>query len=378
MPRDNQYDEAARIMTICNACRYCEGHCAVFPAMEKMLRFSSTDMDYLANLCHNCGSCYQHCQYAPPHEFQVNVPAVLEDVREATYERYAWPQFLGRAFVRNGLWTSILFIIVLTGFIGSTALFTGPEVFFGTHDNSFYGVIPHSTMVTLFGSVSLFVLIALLVPLYRYWRALELPSPGKVGINTILAGLSAALTLRNLGGGAGEGCTYPQERPSGARRVHHHLVFYGFLACFAATSIATVYHYGLSWPAPYPWNSLPKLFGIPGGIAMVIGTSGLFYLKRVSQLPEGNRQSGMNTALLFALFATSLTGLVLMLVKNTPLLGLTLSLHLGSVLALFLCMPYGKFVHGFYRIVALIAHARENETIENGGVANREGNQLAS
>ena len=27
-------------MTICNACRYCEGYCAVFPAMEKRLTFS--------------------------------------------------------------------------------------------------------------------------------------------------------------------------------------------------------------------------------------------------------------------------------------------------------------------------------------------------
>ena len=28
----------------------------------------------LANLCHNCGACLHACQYAPPHEFAVNVP----------------------------------------------------------------------------------------------------------------------------------------------------------------------------------------------------------------------------------------------------------------------------------------------------------------
>ena len=27
-------EEAERQLTICNACRYCEGYCAVFPAME--------------------------------------------------------------------------------------------------------------------------------------------------------------------------------------------------------------------------------------------------------------------------------------------------------------------------------------------------------
>ena len=32
--------EAARLMTICNACRYCEGLCAVFPAMEMRRTFA--------------------------------------------------------------------------------------------------------------------------------------------------------------------------------------------------------------------------------------------------------------------------------------------------------------------------------------------------
>ena len=45
--------EVARIMQICNACRYCEGFCAVFPAMTRRIDFASADVHYLANLCHN-------------------------------------------------------------------------------------------------------------------------------------------------------------------------------------------------------------------------------------------------------------------------------------------------------------------------------------
>ena len=56
-------------MQICNACRYCEGFCAVFPAMTRRLEFAKADIHYLANLCHNCGACLHACQYAPPHEF---------------------------------------------------------------------------------------------------------------------------------------------------------------------------------------------------------------------------------------------------------------------------------------------------------------------
>ena len=35
--------EVARVMQICNACRYCEGFCAVFPAMTRRLEFPAAD-----------------------------------------------------------------------------------------------------------------------------------------------------------------------------------------------------------------------------------------------------------------------------------------------------------------------------------------------
>ena len=37
------HEETARIMQICNACRYCEGFCAVFPAMERRRLFDIGD-----------------------------------------------------------------------------------------------------------------------------------------------------------------------------------------------------------------------------------------------------------------------------------------------------------------------------------------------
>jgi citrate/tricarballylate utilization protein len=68
-------------MQICNACRYCESFCAVFPAMTRRLAFGQGDVHYLANLCHNCGACLHACQYAPPHDFAVNVPRAMAQVR---------------------------------------------------------------------------------------------------------------------------------------------------------------------------------------------------------------------------------------------------------------------------------------------------------
>ena len=95
--------EVQRQMTVCNACRYCEGYCAVFPAMTRRLEFTQADIHYLANLCHNCGACLHACQYAAPHEFQINVPKAMAKVRLDTYAEYAWPQAMGTLYQRNGL-----------------------------------------------------------------------------------------------------------------------------------------------------------------------------------------------------------------------------------------------------------------------------------
>ena len=35
--------EVARQLQICNGCRYCEGFCAVFPAMTRRLEFGNAD-----------------------------------------------------------------------------------------------------------------------------------------------------------------------------------------------------------------------------------------------------------------------------------------------------------------------------------------------
>src|SRR6201997_2940732 len=95
--------EADRLMTVCNSCRYCEGLCAVFPAMEMRRAFADGDLDYLANLCHACGACFHDCQFAPPHDFNVNVPQVLAAVRRESYVRYARPRSLAPLFARNGI-----------------------------------------------------------------------------------------------------------------------------------------------------------------------------------------------------------------------------------------------------------------------------------
>src|ERR1043165_6498059 len=105
--------KAEHEMVVCNACRYCEAYCPVFQAMEQRVTFPSGDLTYLANLCHNCGECLYACQYAPPHEFNIDVPRTLSQLRVESYENVAWPSFAARAFRKPWLTSTILVILAL-------------------------------------------------------------------------------------------------------------------------------------------------------------------------------------------------------------------------------------------------------------------------
>lgn len=343
--------EVARQMTICNACRYCEGLCAVFPAMEMRRSFGAGDVDHLANLCHNCGACHYDCQYAPPHPFAVNVPAAMAAAREESYARHAWPPALGRAFERNGAWIALASALSVAGFL--LAFGAGPGL---AASGDFYAVMPHDAMVAVFAPVFLFALLAMAMSVRRFWRETSGPP---VTARSLAAAVRDAATLRYLGGG-GMGCMSRSERPDRWRRTAHHLTAYGFLLCFASTSSGTVLHYLLDWSAPYPWWAPPKLLGVPGGIMLTLGAAGLLWHDRrrdPALLPE--RRTGMGAAFTWTLLGLGATGLALYWLRGTPLMGTLLALHLGVVFAFFLSMPYGKFVHGLHRFAALVRHARE-------------------
>ena len=338
---------------ICNACRYCEGLCPVFPAIERRLDFTEADLRYLSNLCHDCGACLDACQYAPPHPFGVDVPRTLAAVRRASYRRYAWPARASALFARSGLAlllgaaaAPLLFTVVL-------GVLTGPDVFLAQHSDAaggFYRVMPHDAMVGLFGAVGAYAAVALAVGLLRCWRDLAAIPAGGAPAGATPDAVREALLLPHLGDDGDPGEPH-------WRRLWHHCTFYGFLLCFAATSVAAFYHNVLGWTAPYPLLSVPALLGSLGGAGLLAGPAGLLWLK-LRRPPERHDQAqlGMDIVLLVLLFETGLSGLLLRAWGATGAMGPLLGVHLGAVAGLFLLLPYGKFVHGLYRFLALLRY----------------------
>jgi citrate/tricarballylate utilization protein len=366
------HDRGARMMTVCNACRYCEQFCPVFPAMEQRRTFAKADLSYLANLCHNCGECLYACQYAPPHEFGISLPRTLAAIRLQSYEEYCWPRALGVAFRRNNLATGLALAAVLMLVMAVWTSLANPGVLTrADRPADFYAVIPHGTMVTLFGGVFGFVLVALGVGVSRFWNessaSLASSSTRDHAGQASFRALRDALTLRHLHGG-GVDCATAEETRRPWRRWCHHCTFYGFMLCFASTSVAAVYHLIFGWPAPYAYTSVPVILGSLGGVGLLVGPAGLLVIRTRRDPALGTpEQEGLDDSFIVLLFVTSLTGLVLLALRHQPAMGMLLIVHLGAVLALFLTLPYGKFVHGLYRAAALVKFAREGQPRDSAG-----------
>ncbi len=368
--------EVSRQMQICNACRYCEGFCAVFPAMTRRLEFGKADVHYLANLCHNCGACLHACQYAPPHAFAVNVPQAMAKVRLDTYTEYAWPPAFGRLYQRNGLTLALATAFSLVLFLLLTLLARG-TLFPGPLQGNFYAVFGHNFLGLLFGGVFAFAALALGLGVAKFWRgvspanaAQDAPTPGLYRA----AGTEAAsdvLGLKYLGGGHGEGCNNADDAFTLWRRRFHHFSFYGFGLCFAATGVATIYHFLLDRHAPYALDSLPVLLGTAGGIGLVIGPIGLLWLNLQRDPAHGDvAQRPMDRGFIALLLLVSISGLALLVWRDGGAMALLLALHLGIAMALFLTLPYDKFAHGIFRTASLIRHAIEKRQPNPIGLAN--------
>jgi len=352
--------EVARQMQICNACRYCEGFCAVFPAMTRRLEFGKADIHFLANLCHDCGACLHACQYAPPHEFAINVPRAMARVRVQTYADYAWPSALGKLYQHNGLGISLALVFFLAFFLFLAVLANGApwKMSMGA---DFYDIFPHGILVLLFVPVFLFASLALAIGVRRFLRDITVATSGAPLTRPAAAqAADAVLRLKYLDGGHGAGCHDEDDAHTLARRRFHHCTFYGFLLCFAATSVATIYHYFFGLAAPYDWPSLPKILGVAGGFGLLIGTTGLCCLKlRRHPLHGDQAQKPMDQGFIALLFLVSASGFALWLCRGTQALPMVLCLHLAAVMALFATLPYGKFAHGVFRSAALLRYCVE-------------------
>lgn len=344
---DSAMVESRRQVEICNACRYCEGYCSVFPAMFAERSFSDGSLLQLANLCHNCRGCYYACQYTPPHQFALNLPSALGELRQESWKQLSWPQGFAYLFDRAGVVMPLLMVVSFT------FLFWLVSALPPSNGEGFYTFMSHTLMVIIFLPAFLVPLLAVGIAIRRYWHFI---GGGRITMAEMWQASLNAISLRNLKGGHGDGCNFEDEdRFTKTRSVLHKMTFWGFMMCFGSTCSGTILHYGFGLKAPYTWYSLPKLLGVPGGVLLCLGTAGLAWIKTKADRDLGHAKIwGSEMAFILLLFSVSATGLMLYAATGSSLVEWFLPIHLGTVLTFFLLTPYSKMMHGFYRMAALI------------------------
>jgi citrate/tricarballylate utilization protein len=270
-------------------------------------------------------------------------------------------------FKRHGVAVSLVTLVALATIAFSVLVFMGRDVLLAPHlgEGAFYRVVPYAAMTLPPTIIALYGLAVLLVGMVRFWRETQGTLSEVVDLGALWRATKDALGLTYMKGG-GAGCNYPDAAFSESRRWFHHLVFYGFLLDFAATSVAAFYDHFLGWQAPYPFLSWPVVLGTVGGIGLLIGTSGMLYLKwRSDRDPASEPMLNMDVAFLMLLWLTSTTGFLLLIWRESAAMGALLIVHLAVVAGLFITLPYGKFAHVVYRYAALVRYAIEQRRVES-------------
>lgn len=360
--------EAQRQFLICSACRYCEGYCATFPALERRTTFGEADVAYLANLCHDCRACAQACMYGPPHEFAVDIPGLLSRARLETYRERAVPRAARGAFGGAGGGAMLAVGLAAAALLLAAIAATGRWGRLAAVDDAagaFYRTVPFPWM---------------LVPalLLAAWGAFALWAAARRLVCDVLPGARATarerlgalhdgLALVYMKGGGG-GCYYPETTdPSQARRILHVTLVAGVALAFAATLAAAFEQDVLGRLPPYPVASVPVVLGILGGICALAGALGLLALKAApgARRLEAPAMVALDAAFLIALTVVAATGLALLLGRASAAMGPLLVVHLAAVAALFATAPYGKLMHVPLRLAALVVF-RIEEARERG------------
>jgi citrate/tricarballylate utilization protein len=169
-----------------------------------------------------------------------------------------------------------------------------------------------------------------------------------------------AAELRWMRGG-GDECHFPDaETPSPLRRYTHQYVALGFVLTFAATVTAAIEQNIFGILPPYPLLSAPVLLGTVGGLMVTGGCIGFIWMRREGPTAlRAERTSRLGEAFTWSLLVVSVTGLVLLVLRDTALMSPLLLVHLAAVFAFFLTAPYGQLVHAVYRTAAVARSVQE-------------------
>lgn len=303
-------------------------------------------------LCHQCGDCTRRCpRGARPSD-------VMAALRREHILHYSSPQAFGRWASHP---TSVLVIVVagLGVLLGASRLWqslgaasfelalTGRRAVF-----PFWNGLPHGLVASLFGALLALDVAVLVHGARRFWRNLA-AAEEKTERASVGPGLRVTLSRILFHDDFASCATQP------ARRNHHLLVVFGFLALWLTSLWAVTARWnpllaGVVYPLGLwnPWKALANL----GGLSLVLGAS-LMLWERWRRPETAGATRASDLILLGLLLAIGLSGFAsegLHWLRVEPLRYVVYLGHLALVFAFMVLLPYSKLAHAAYRTVAMV------------------------
>jgi citrate/tricarballylate utilization protein len=307
--------------------------------------------------------------YSPPHEFAINLPVVLTQAREQTYDAsFPLPAGLGGDRMTRGFTGATVLVIAAAAVLATVAGTHGWGILGGQSARSPYVVVPYAGILVLALAPAVLSVVTGAIASMRYWQRIGGRPRELLNATAAWATLRDGLSLRYLRGG-GEDCYYPAANPSGLRRYLHTAVITGFGLCLLSTIAAGIEQDIAGIQPPYPYLSVPVLSGLAGGIALAAGCAGLLVTKpEVDPSATEPRMVRRDTWFGAGLLALSLTGLAVLFTRGTGAFGILFAFHLILVVGCFAVAPYTKFVHFIFRLLSLM-----KDNLERAALAEAEG-----
>ena len=311
-------------------------------------------------LCHQCNECSTYC---PREAFPGDLMAA---VRTYQIEHYATPKLIGRltgsawylafALIAPVLITGLMLLAVIIYDGGLEipsraeimAEHPGKEILFDEFIGTYF--------IDAFSVIALgFAAIVSWVGGRRFWRGIR---QSEVDPPEVREGFvkSLLLTLKDIATH-----TYFRMCKVNKPRGHAHMgILYGFLFLMAATTGAFVYTTILDKDLSLPIYDPVKIIGNVGGIALLLGLTWVSW-RRLTRRHEAGRSIYFDWYFVGILYAVTITGFVVEIVRYSDLRLASYSLyllHLVFYFMLFTYLPFTKFAHIIYRTLAL-THARQ-------------------
>ena len=356
----------------CTSCGNCTAICSMTSAEDRfprhMIRLAQLGMrdKLLGNkeiwLCFNCGNCSETCpQQAEP----ANLMAAARCYAIANYA----PMKISNLFCKNA-WLGGFVAAVMVAFF-SLFMYAERQTM-SAEQLKLFGFIPYElihnvglAVMLLIGLISLATIITMM---YRIARINNLSAKSFfTGAHTYwLAAFWEAVMVQSLGQKRyREECETPEDRKIWylSKWFVHAVTMWGFLGLLFATAldffldIIGVKATGTFVPLWYP----TRLIGTLSGLLFLYGVTVLLYKrwKAVDKAHSFSRPT--DWIFLTLLWLSGTTGFIIeiaLYLPGAPQWGYWIFIfHVAVSITLLLLLPFTKFAHAIYRIVALYIHA---------------------